>query len=306
MIVDHPVFVTPHAMARWRERIGPSSDQEIIDAILVAFQTPLRVWRRGEPTNTFLVRANPVVGARLIRGEPRKGPWPVVTTILVGGTLARQLQSGVAEIRQEEPPAMPYPRTGRRKLRFPADELRRLYCEEKLSLRAIGRRFGVEHATIARHLAMLGIRSIATEGPPECHLSPAKRKQIKQARLDFLARYAGYRTPKWMAKRLGISVEHCRHLLWQNDIAPTMRDEFLTSGLAAELLGCSQQWVTRLCRRGVLRAHRNPGGKWWLVERSAVQEMIARLGRACQDPLLTRASSWPRVVLAKRRSRFTR
>jgi excisionase family DNA binding protein len=42
--------------------------------------------------------------------------------------------------------------------------------------------------------------------------------------------------------------------------------EFLTSGQAAEMTGYTQQWIVKLVKQKKVKAHRVPGGKWWLID----------------------------------------
>lgn len=87
---------------------------------------------------------------------------------------------------------------------------------------------------------------------------------------------------RWTAEEFEFAVSHCtvwsraaiaRHIgrtaiavrqkLWQHHQAPSKQD-LLTSGQLAARMGISQQWLTRLARRGKLKARRIPRGRWWL------------------------------------------
>ena len=44
------------------------------------------------------------------------------------------------------------------------------------------------------------------------------------------------------------------------------REDWVTSGVAAQITGFSQQWLSKLARIGKVRARRVPGGRWWLFD----------------------------------------
>ena len=121
------------------------------------------------------------------------------------------------------------------------------------------------------------------------------------ARIDFIARYAGRRRPQWIAERLGISPGAVIRLMWREGLSPTQRDDLLTTGHAADILGYSQQWINGLCRRGILHGWRNPGGRWWLIPREEIQRFLVDIGKRSSDPRLTDVLAWPRVLVARRR-----
>lgn len=77
------------------------------------------------------------------------------------------------------------------------------------------------------------------------------------------------RLPYWtlgaIAAHLGRTTESVQKWCWRNHQSAT-RQHLVTSGQAAELTGWSQQWITSLCRRGQIRAHKKPGGRWWLID----------------------------------------
>jgi excisionase family DNA binding protein len=133
------------------------------------------------------------------------------------------------------------------------------------------------------------------------HAPSPKPTPYRQNQVDVIARYVGYRTPEWIAKRLGISARRVRNLIWQEGLCPTQRDELLTTGEAAEILGYTQQWVLRLVKAGKLRGHRNPGGRWMLIPRESVQSYLKAHGQTSRDPRLTAPVGWPRAVLASHR-----
>jgi hypothetical protein len=62
-----------------------------------------------------------------------------------------------------------------------------------------------------------------------------------------------------IARKLGRSP----HAVYQRRYWPT-RDEYLTSGEASRISGYSSQYLTSLARRHKVKAHRVPGGRWWL------------------------------------------
>ena len=155
----------------------------------------------------------------------------------------------------------------------------------------------------ARHL--VDPAYMGTDGPPlvvqakairPCHV---KRLAIVAAKWDFVARYAGRRTPAWMAKRLGMTETAVVRFMWRHGVCPTTRDDLLVSSSVADLLGCTQQWVVRLIKAGKLRGWRNPGGVWWLVPRSEVEHFLKQEGRRTDDVRLREASGWPGVRLGR-------
>lgn len=123
----------------------------------------------------------------------------------------------------------------------------------------------------------------------------------RQNQIDFISRYAGRRTVEWIAERLRVKPVTVRVIMWEEGIAPTLRDDLLTTGHVADILGYSQQWVLRLWKRGRLRGWRNPGGRWLLIPREEVQSFLARQGRTSDDPRLTDELAWPRVIVRRGR-----
>lgn len=124
----------------------------------------------------------------------------------------------------------------------------------------------------------------------------------RQNQIDFISRYMGRRAVEWMAKRLHVAPITVRNIMWQEGLAPTLRDDLLTSGHVAEILDCSQQWVVKLIKARKLYGWRNPGGRWWLVPRESVQRYLATVGRRADDVRLTDALAWPRAVMRRRRN----
>lgn len=135
-----------------------------------------------------------------------------------------------------------------------------------------------------------------------------KRKAECAARWDMIARYAGQRSPEWIGRRLGMTADQVNRFMERHGCGPTTRDDLLTSGYVADLLGCTQQWVVRLVKAGKLRGWRNPGGcrgnksgrRWWLISRHSVQQYLAEHGKPADHVLLTEPSGWPQVKIARR------
>ncbi len=145
-----------------------------------------------------------------------------------------------------------------------------------------------------------------TDGPPlpvtEHQTRPclARRKAQTEAKWDFIARYAGRRTPEWIGTRLGLSARAVVRFMWRHGLAPTTRDDLLRPIEVAEILGCTQQWVVRLIKAGRLSGYRNPGGTWWLVPHWAVERYLKDTRQPTRAPAwLGEPSGWPQVVLAR-------
>lgn len=90
-----------------------------------------------------------------------------------------------------------------------------------------------------------------------------------------------------IARHLGRSERAVRHWCERNRVAPT-RDEWVTSGIAAELTGLSPQALTKAARAGRVRARRVPGGRWWLFDPASLPVRLnseragsSSAGRAC-------------------------
>jgi hypothetical protein len=62
-----------------------------------------------------------------------------------------------------------------------------------------------------------------------------------------------------IARKLGRS----QRSVYKRGYWPT-RDEYLTSGQASQVTGYTPQYLTSLARKHKIKAHRVPGGKWWL------------------------------------------
>ncbi|MDE1904933.1 MAG: helix-turn-helix domain-containing protein [Rhodospirillales bacterium] len=79
--------------------------------------------------------------------------------------------------------------------------------------------------------------------------------------------------------------------MYRHKCAPTRTGEWMTARQAATHLGCTPQWVSAQCRAGMLEAHRNPGGRWWLISAKAIAEYA-------------RARAAPRADLARVQGRY--
>ncbi len=142
---------------------------------------------------------------------------------------------------------------------------------------------------------------------------PCHRERLAEcaARWDMIARYAGQRSPEWIGKRLGMTADQVNRFMERHGCGPTTRDDLLTTGYVADILGCTQQWVLRLVKRGRLHGWRNPGPcrgnksgrRWWLIPRADVQRYLAEQGRRADDVRLSEPSGWPQVRVARHRGK---
>lgn len=83
---------------------------------------------------------------------------------------------------------------------------------------------------------------------------------------------AATQTDRQLAVRIGRTPKAVKQWRYRNHIAATRTTaRWITSGEAARLLGCSQQWVTTLARRKAIPSRRVPGGRWWLIDWNACQ-----------------------------------
>jgi len=69
-----------------------------------------------------------------------------------------------------------------------------------------------------------------------------------------------------IAKALGRTPKAAYRRAQRQRCWPT-RGSALTSGQAAELLGVTQQTMSKRARLGIVKARRVPGGSWWLFDR---------------------------------------
>lgn len=81
--------------------------------------------------------------------------------------------------------------------------------------------------------------------------------------------YVGVNRARLRLETIAAKIGRSPHAVYQRRYAPT-RDEYLTSGMAAMETGYSAQWLTALARQGRTRAHRVPGGRWWLFKRETL------------------------------------
>lgn len=145
---------------------------------------------------------------------------------------------------------------------------------------------------------------MGTDGPPLFSEPKAvrpclrERLSIRDARWDFIARYAGRRTPAWIGRCLGLTSCQVIRFMWRYGVGPTQRDDLLLSSDVADILGCTQQWVVRLIKAKKLRGWRNPGGQWWLVPREAVTSYLKQDGQNSDDIRLNEPSGWPGIKLS--------
>lgn len=74
-----------------------------------------------------------------------------------------------------------------------------------------------------------------------------------------------------IAEQLGRSPRSVKGWCWRHGQSSRNQDQ-LTSGDAARMLGVSCQYLTSLARTGRLKAHREPGGRWWLFDPDALRK----------------------------------
>lgn len=96
---------------------------------------------------------------------------------------------------------------------------------------------------------------------------------------DFACQRLHIWTPEAIARRLGRTPAAVARWLYTWRQGPT-RQTWLTSGQAAKLAGCTQQWLTRLAKAGRARARRVPGGRWWLFDPAWIREHKEELCRS--------------------------
>ncbi len=110
-----------------------------------------------------------------------------------------------------------------------------------------------------------------------------------------------------MAPQLGMTPDQVRRFMERHELGPTTRTDLLTSGMVADLLGCTQHWVIRLVKKGRLYGWRNPGGcrnnrsgrKVWLIPRTEVERYLREHGQRTDDVRLHEPCGWPQVILPK-------
>lgn len=69
----------------------------------------------------------------------------------------------------------------------------------------------------------------------------------------------------------------------QNINEPTLANSTQTKTMGtkrvAELTGLSQQYITQLCRRGVIKAHQDAPGSPWQISIDDLNDWLERMGR---------------------------
>jgi len=104
---------------------------------------------------------------------------------------------------------------------------------------------------------------------------PRANKRWSSAEQYLLLRHVGIWTPRRIAQALGRTEKGVGQYCQQHGIWPC-KQRWLTSGAASLRCGLSPQYLTQLARAGRQKAHRNPGGRWWLFDTAAVQALAER------------------------------
>ena len=107
-----------------------------------------------------------------------------------------------------------------------------------------------------------GVRSVAVDAPI-CMTPEAWRTLSKRERRNWLLTWAGRRSNRWIAQRIGCTPRQVYNRCNHYGIAPTQSQGCVTASQAARVLGMTPQGVARLCRTGKLRAHRNYQRRRW-------------------------------------------
>lgn len=94
--------------------------------------------------------------------------------------------------------------------------------------------------------------------------------------------YVGVNRARLRLETIAAELSRSPYAVYQRRYSPT-RDEYLTSGLAARETGYSAQWLTTMARQRRIRAHRVPGGRWWLFKRGDLPYK-ATAGSAAGEP----------------------
>lgn len=125
-------------------------------------------------------------------------------------------------------------------------------------------------------------------------LAPARREgplaaRQRQSRLlrATVWRYAGWKTPEWIAAQLQrpeVTGDSVRHAFYHFKCSPTRYQGYLTAGQARQRLGCSYTWIHELIKADHLIAHKNPGSPnevhaWWLINPRSVDIYLERQRR---------------------------
>ncbi|MBF6590467.1 MAG: helix-turn-helix domain-containing protein [Ktedonobacterales bacterium] len=103
----------------------------------------------------------------------------------------------------------------------------------------------------------------------------AARKQQGERLRALVRQFSGARHPAWIAAqthRADVTAQTVRRCAWRLHCTPTKRAGWYTANQAARLLYYTPQWVSHLCRVGRIAAHRNPGGRTWLIAERAIRE----------------------------------
>lgn len=95
------------------------------------------------------------------------------------------------------------------------EELQRLYCDEKLSSKDIGARFGVNHSTVCKHLHKYGIpvRSAAQGGKDFAWKNEGKKREFTpewKANLSAAGKKWGKENASGLSYKTGGYVEYTR------------------------------------------------------------------------------------------------
>ncbi len=97
------------------------------------------------------------------------------------------------------------------------------------------------------------------------HPAPRAGCRWTPAEDELLAgRVTTWRT-ETIARHLGRSTRAVRRRIERRGWYPSRMD-LVQSSIAAEITGLSPQHLTALARRGMVRAHRAPGRRWWLFD----------------------------------------
>lgn len=88
---------------------------------------------------------------------------------------------------------------------------------------------------------------------------------------EFISSYVTVWTPAAIARALGRTEKAVIQYIWRHHLSPT-RQHLVTSGVASEISGLSQQRLTTLARQGRIAARRVPGGRFWLFDPERLPE----------------------------------
>jgi hypothetical protein len=81
--------------------------------------------------------------------------------------------------------------------------------------------------------------------------------RIRPEVADAIETYAGLWSYEAIGRRVGLSARAVENYSRKLHVRATEYKGWWTSGAAAEYMGKSQQWLTSLARRGLVRARRN-------------------------------------------------